>query len=310
MNLITLTLNPAIDVHCQTDTFVPFHENLAEVTSRDLGGKGINISRALYANSVFSIPVIVVGKESYAEFQEGLNHQLSAPAFFMAEGSVRENITLHSEEGETRISFRGFTAPTDILQQLKQYLSEFDLKQSVITFTGSIPKGIKKEEAIRFLMDLKKKGAKLVIDSKSITLEELLLLQPWLIKPNEEEIAVYTGSEISEDELAEKAKQLHCAGIEYVVISLGEKGALCCNGDEVYHAAAPKIDAKSTIGAGDSMIAGFLAAYAENPLSDAEQLLRRAVAYGTAACMTEGTLPPVTEDIEKIYKEIRIEVQK
>lgn len=308
MNLITLTLNPAIDVHCQTATFVPFHENLAEVTSHDLGGKGINISRALHANGISSIPVILVGEENYTEFQEGLKRQLPKPVFFRAEGSVRENITLHSKEGETRISFRGFTAPKAILQQLQQYLLDFDLEQSVVTFTGSIPKGIEKEEAIRFLLELKKKGAKLVIDSKSITLEELLLLQPWLIKPNEEEIAVYAGGEISEAQLADKAKQLHRDGIEYVVISLGEKGALCCNGDAVYHAIAPKIEVRSTIGAGDSMIAGFLAAYAENSLSDAKQLLRRAVAYGTAACLTEGTLPPAAAEIEQIYKEIRISV--
>lgn len=306
MNLITLTLNPAVDLHCQTDTFVPFHENLADITSRDLGGKGVNISRALFTNGIASIPVILIGDESQAEFQEGLKTQIPKPVFFSAKGRVRENITLHSKEGETRISFRGFKAPADTLQKLSKYLQEFSLEDSVITFTGSIPGGICKEEAISFLMELKEKGAKLVIDSKSVTLEELLMIKPWLIKPNADEIQDYLGQKMSVEMLAEEAKRLHQAGITNVMISLGEDGALLCCGEKVFHAEVPVIEAKSTIGAGDSTIAGFLAAYQKNPKTQAEELLRMASAYGTSACLREGTQPPLSEDIEKVYKDIKI----
>lgn len=306
MNLITLTLNPAVDLHCQTDTFVPFHENLADITSRDLGGKGINISRALFTNGIFSVPIILIGKDSQAEFQEGLKTQIPVPKFFQANGRVRENITLHSKEGETRISFRGFQAPADTLQKLSQYLQEFSLEDSVITFTGSLPGGICKEEAISFLMEWKEKGAKLVIDSKSVTLEELLMIKPWLIKPNADEIQDYLGKKMSVEMLAEEAKRLHQAGIENVMISLGEDGALLCCQETVYHAQVPVIEAKSTIGAGDSTIAGFLAAYQKNQKSREDELLRLASAYGTAACLREGTLPPLGRDIEKVYKDIKI----
>lgn len=308
MNLITLTLNPAVDLHCQTDTFVPFHENLAEITSRDLGGKGVNISRALFTNKISSIPIILIGEESLGEFQEGLKKQIPTPIFLQAKGCVRENITLHSDEGETRISFRGFTAPKDTLEKLTQYLEKFSMEESVITFTGSIPNGIHKEEAYSFLMELKEKGAKLVIDSKSITLEELLSIKPWLIKPNADEIKAYLGKEMSEEMLAEEAKRLHQAGIENVVISLGEKGALLCRKEKVYYAEVPAIEKKSTIGAGDSTIAGFLAAYQKNPNMEAEELLRTATAYGTAACLREGTLPPLSEDIEEVYKSINVKI--
>lgn len=306
MNLITLTLNPAVDLHCQTDTFVPFHENLAEITSRDLGGKGINISRALFTNGIASVPMILIGDESKMEFCEGLKTQIQSPVFFQAKGRVRENITLHSAEGETRISFRGFKAPADTLQKLSQCLETFSLEDSVITFTGSIPNGISKEDAISFLMGLKKKGAKLVIDSKSITLEELLEIKPWLIKPNADEIQEYLGKKLSVEMLAEEAEQLHEAGIANVMISLGEEGALLCCKEGVYYARVPAIEAKSTIGAGDSTIAGFLAAYQKNPESKAEEYLCTATAYGTAACLREGTLPPLKEDIEEVYKKIQV----
>lgn len=306
MNFITLTLNPAVDLHCHIDSFMPFHENLAEITSRDFSGKGVNISRTLYLNGITSIPIILIGDESRLEFQEGLAKQFPTPVFFPAMGRVRENITLHSEEGETRISFRGFTAPADTLQNISQYLQKFSPEDSVITFTGSIPKGIDKKEAISFLMDLKDKGTKLVIDSKSITLEELLLIKPWLIKPNAEEIQEYLGKDLSVEVLKKEAQRLHQSGIEHVMISLGEEGALLCCGENVYHAMVPVIEAKSTIGAGDSTIAGFLAAYQRNPSADAKELLRTATAFGTAACLQEGTLPPLSKDIEEIYKKIQL----
>lgn len=305
MNIITLTLNPAIDVHCKTESFAPFHENLADIVSRDLGGKGINISRALYQNDVSSTPLILVGEESKQSFEDGLKGQLPDPLFFTAKGGVRENITLHSKEGETRISFRGFEAPADILDLLVQYFS-FPLDQTIVTFTGSMPAGIKKEDAIQFLLTLKEKGAKLVIDSKSITLEELLLIKPWLIKPNEEEIQAYLGREIDFDGLKEEARHLHEAGIDQVVISLGGDGALLSCEEGLYRASVPSVAVKSTIGAGDSSIAGFLAAYQKNPSAKPEELLRSAVAFGTAACLSEGTLPPVASDVADIYQKIDV----
>lgn len=306
MNIITLTLNPAVDVHCQIDTFIPFHENLAEITSRDLGGKGINISRALFTNGISSIPVILMGDESQAEFREGLKNQIPKPMFLNVKGRVRENITIHSSEEETRISFRGFTVPADTLQKLMQYFLKFSLEDSIITFTGSIPNGISKEGVVLFLLDLKKKGAKLVIDSKSVTLEELLMIKPWLIKPNADEIQEYLGHETSIDMLAAEAKRLHQAGIENVMISLGENGALMCGDETVYHGTVPAIEVKSTIGAGDSTIAGFLAAYMKGECSKPEELLRTAAAFGTAACLREGTLPPLGDDIAEVCQKIQV----
>lgn len=325
MNIITLTLNPAMDVHCRMDHFLPYHENLADIISRDCGGKGINISRALYANGISSMPVILIGEESRSEFQTGLSEKLPDPFWIGASGRVRENITLHSEEGETRISFRGFQAPLDTLQQVSHLLESVPVQNTILTFTGSLPVGICSEDAVSFLIKLREKGIKLVIDSKSISLEQLYQIKPWLIKPNAEEIQAYFQEEPTVESLTQKALQLYHAGIEHVMVSLGADGALYCTKHTVYHAEVPKVAAVSTIGAGDSTIAGFLAASCypknfpftaasaesekiSNTVFEPQHILRTAVSYGTAACLTEGTMPPLPEDIASIYQNVKIKI--
>ena len=157
-----------------------------------------------------------------------------------------------------------------------------------------------------FLKKLKSKGARIVVDSRSFTLDDLKEVKPWLIKPNSEEIAVYSGKKvISFSDCLDFAKKLVLDGIENVMISLGEKGALLVTEDECMTAVPPKINALSTIGAGDSTIAGFIAAYADG--FDAAECLKVAISYGTAACLERGTTPPTKENAEKIYKNTKIE---
>ena len=139
------------------------------------------------------------------------------------------------------------------------------------------------------------KGAKVVIDSRSFSKENLFASNPWLIKPNEEEIGMYTDIEVTDFASAAKAaKQIRSMGIENVIIS-SSKGAVLACADGTYVAYAPKITVASTIGAGDSSIAGFLASGAKG--NSYAEMLKNAVAYGSAACMTEGTRPPLPADV-------------
>ena len=302
MRIYTLTLNPAYDIHATTAHFLPCRENLANVTSRDAGGKGVNISRALHSGGTENTAVIVLGKENGGEFKESLASFGLNCLYFEKEGRIRENLTLHCETtGETRISFAGFAVDERILDEVEGAM-EVD-GDTFVTYTGRTPAGIPGESVKAFLKRLQAKGAKVVIDSKSFTLEDLFALRPWLIKPNQEEIAEYFGCEIRNlEEAAEKAKLLHEKGIANAMISLGGDGALLACKEGVFTVHAPKIRPVSTIGAGDSSIAGFLAAAAEG--KSAADCLKTAVAYGTAACLTAGTLPPRREDIHSILSRL------
>ena len=169
---------------------------------------------------------------------------------------------------------------------------------TVVTFTGRACPGISKKALMDFLGELKRRGTRLVLDSKSLEANDILQLQPWLIKPNQEELSAYCGGSVTT--LADAAQKAQAfAAVENVMVSMGEQGAVLLSGGQIYRATPPKIQAISTIGAGDSAIAGFLAAAAKGETP--AQCLKNAVAYGTAACLTEGTLPPKSQDIARIY---------
>ena len=304
MKIYTITLNPAYDVHAYTAQFAPFHENLADVTSREAGGKGVNLSRALKNGGTEHTTIVVLGKDNCAEFKEDLAKAGLITLYLEKPGRIRENLTLHSEsQPETRISFSGFPADDSLLEDVAA-LMEVD-NDTVITFTGRVASGMSMEKVKGFLKALQAKGAKIVLDSKSFAAQDIFEIAPWLIKPNQEEVSQYLNCPIDTLEAAmEKAKIFAKHGIVNTMVSLGEQGAMLLHETGCYIATPPAIDAKSTIGAGDSTLAGFIAAASRG--EDAAGCLRNAVTYGTAACLTPGTLPPTAEDIAAIYPQVQL----
>lgn len=304
MKIYTLTLNPAYDVHAMAAELFLGHENLADISSCQAGGKGVNISRALHNHGVDNTAVIILGKDNCAAFKEELKATGLNCLLLERPGRIRENLTIHCTQGaETRISFRGFAVENDVLLEISRKM-EVD-HETIVTFTGSVPMGIDRRAVLTFLYTLSDQGAKLVLDSKSLTLEDIYALSPWLIKPNQEEISAYFGSQIESPEQAlEKATAFAQHGVTNVMVSLGAQGAMLIRGEKSYIAQPPNVDVVSTIGAGDSSIAGFIAASLER--KDPEDCLRTAVAYGTAACLTAGSLPPLSRDTARILPEVKI----
>lgn len=306
MKIYSVTLNPAYDIHAVTEEFVPFHENLACIRSREAGGKGVNISRALKLAGVPNRAVVVLGKENAEEFRGALEAAGLDCLYFEKAGRIRENLTLHSGDGrETRISFAGFPVDKTVLREISDRITVD--ADTVVTFTGRVPEGIGMDAAMAFLQEWKERGVKLVLDSRSFSLEDIYELKPWLIKPNQEEISAYFGCSVgSISEAVEKAREFAAHGIENAMISLGDQGALLISGHKLFVAVPPQIRPVSTIGAGDSSIAGFITAAFVG--KTAGECLRSAVAFGTAACLTEGSQPPEQEKIKTILEQIQIKV--
>lgn len=304
MKIYTITLNPAYDIHAYAEHFAPFHENLAHVTSREAGGKGVNLSRALVNGGTENTAVIVLGKDNCADFKAGLAEAGLNTLLLEKPGRIRENLTLHCADApETRISFSGFPAEDSLLDEVAALL---DVEQdTVITFTGRVASGMSMDKVKAFLKALQSKGAKIVLDSKSFSLEDIFEVQPWLIKPNQEEVSEYLGCEITTIEQArEKAQVFADHNITNVMVSLGEQGAMLLHDGSCYVATPPTVNAISTIGAGDSSLAGFIAAAKAG--CGAAGCLQTAVTYGTAACMTEGSLPPLAKDIAAIHPQVQV----
>ena len=302
MDIYTLTLNPAYDLHAACPDFAACRENFTSVDRRDAGGKGINLSRALQIAGIRHTALVVIGKENCSEFKEELARFGLCAAYLETEGRIRENLTIHHGDAETRISFSGFSGDDMLLERVcsKIHVSE----NTAITFTGSIPDGITKDAAKGFLIKLKNSGAKIVLDCRSFDLQDIIEIAPWLIKPNQQELSAWVGQDVaSVEDAAAWGEKIHSSGVENVMVTMGSQGAvLAC--ERTLRSIAPPVSAVSTIGAGDSCIAGFLAAAAEG--LGPESCLRQAVAFGTAACLTEGTRPPRIEDILYLTPQISI----
>lgn len=310
MKILTLTLNPAFDIHCTADKFLPERENHMKTYSRYIGGKGVNISRALRENGVDSTAFVVLGRQNAADFEIELSACGVDYVPVYAEGRIRENITIHPENApETRISFEGCPVAEEIVRKVFDMILPLCGKDTIFTFNGRLPEGLSVYDVSPYLEKVKSLGAKLVIDSSSFGIDDFSLVRPWLIKPNQEEISDCIGININTTEDAvDAARMIHDKGIENVMVSLGGKGAVLVSDEFVCTASVPDIKVVSTIGAGDSSIAGFCVAYAEGKSKDF--CLAEAVAYGSAACLTDGTNPPRKDDVEKILAEVFVKTTR
>jgi len=304
MKIFTVTLSPAYDVHAQADSLTVGKENLIYSPLRSIGGKGINISAALLAYGVESLAIILAGEDNKDELKEGLRANGIDSKIIKTRGRIRENLTIHTPTGETRISYK--PEPCDGAA-LERVIAAIDAKcGDVVTLTGRVPDGIDISRLTDFLSELTVRGVRTVIDSRSLSLSDIIKARPWLIKPNQEEISVYLEREIRNfDDCREAACELSNRGIENVMISMGEGGAMLACSGKVISANAPSVDVRSTVGAGDSAIAGFISAILDG--ENKSEALRRAVAFGTAACLTDATAPPSREAIDKLTKKIRIQ---
>lgn len=300
MKIALLTLNPAYDMHYFIPHFSVHSENYVVSSNTDCGGKGINIARALENLGIEATAFTVLGKDNCPGFEKELTKSIKNNVFFYTDGKIRENITIHEESSkETRISLDNFSLSKAVFSKFKKSVLAFTDNETIVAFAGRLPKGIEKGEVIDFLLELKSKGAYIVCDSNSFDKNDLKKINPWLIKPNEKEIMDLAESK----DYFESTKALSKISAN-VLVTLGADGAVFASDDGLYTAEVPSVIPVSTIGAGDSTIAGFIYSKANN--FGTEDSIRFSLACGTAACLEEGTNPPRKEEIEKIFNRITI----
>ena len=310
MHIRTLTLNPAFDLHYRMQAFHVGHENYAQSVTRDAGGKGINTARALTVNGVKCTAFTVLGRDNAAEFEQKLCADRLPYRAVYVPGAIRENMTIHPAGApETRISLDQFFVPPDTLDQLRTRLRPA-ADDCVLAVGGRIPQGLEVDHVIGFLTELTRLGTRLVLDSNSMTADSLRRVHPMLIKPNQSELAALCRDLDADprDPAACAVRMVREGLAEQVLITLGGDGAWYSDGCRAVHVTAPKIRPVSTIGAGDSVIAGFLAAWVLSaPIDEA---LRTAISWGTAACMTPGTQPPIPAQIQALRPHVCVAEQR
>lgn len=304
--IVSLSLNPAIDLTYEISTLKHEQKTRAISTSYDPGGTGINVGRALNELKANSATCCITAGKMGEFLTAMLNHKLNNLYTLQVEGETRINTTIlqHSPLGQYEINAAG---PEVNLKQLNQIIAQFlqSCKQGIGILTGSLPPCVPEETYHNINSKLQAQGARAIIDVPVGAMKKALTSKPFLIKPNLNELEALTKKKLSSiEKIAEEARFLVQQGTSYVCVSMAEKGAILVASDNSYYANSPPVSIHSTVGAGDSMVAGLAHAFAQN--KSCKQALILAVACGAGTANKPGTQLFNKEEIETLSNQIDI----
>ncbi|MGV3504630.1 MAG: 1-phosphofructokinase family hexose kinase [Adhaeribacter sp.] len=312
MQVVTLTINPALDKSTFVDVIEPDHKLRCDAPVFEPGGGGINVSRAIKRMGGESLALYLAGGATGHNLsqlldKEGLQH-IPIPSIKW----TRENfaVTERSTDRQFRFGMPGSIIPEEEWKYTLMKLEKTRPAPEFIVASGSLPQGVPDDFYARVATIAKNMGAKLILDTSGQALKKAAGIGVYLLKPNAAELADMAGKEdLSPEEREAFARQLIGEGMcEVMVVSLGSKGAMLVTRDEVFRAEPPKIKPKSTVGAGDSMVAGMVFTLAQGwPLGD---VLKYGVAAGTATTMSPGSELCHKADVEQIYSWLKEEEKR
>ena len=306
--IATVTLNPSLDRTVTVEELVLDEANRWTSLRRDPGGKGINVSRVIYELGGDTVAYGFIGGVEGETIKHLLSQQGVLYDFNPIEGEVRSNfiITDLKTHRQTRIDAPGPYVSGDELQSLIDKLVCIEPSPEILVFAGSVPPGIPDDIYKRLIETAKLHGVKTVLDSDSRWLSEGLKAKPDIIKPNVHETEELLGTKLKDEAtIIRAAKTLVAQGIKVVAISRGKEGIIIANEHEVLKGIPPQVEISSTVGAGDSAVAGLVLKLSQG--GNIEEACRLAVAAGTAATLTPGTELCHREDVERLIKQVRVE---
>ncbi len=302
--ITTLTLNPAIDYNITLKEYISGGMNRASSDYVRCGGKGINVSTVLTVlgaqTTAYGFIAGFTGDELAASLA---SRGIKTDFIRLDSGMTRICIKIHEESGrETEINPAGPAISGSDLDKLMTKLDSLTADDTLV-LAGSVPKTVNSDIYEKISERLMGR-VRIVADASGMLLTNILHYHPWLIKPNHKEAEEVCGMRIDSHSDAEKcAINLREMGAENVIISMAEKGSVLASAEGIYHISAPHGRSINTIGAGDSLLAGFLASYER--CGDMKEALRCGTAAGTATAFT-GVLC-TREDYDRILPEVQYE---
>ena len=294
--IVTVTPNPSLDRTLEVEELLRGEVLRAYADRSDPGGKGVNVSRALVANGHPSRAVLPLGGadgELLASLLESLGIEVAAVPIADA---IRSNVTVVEPDGTvTKLNAPGpRLSAVEVEALLERAVAAADGAGWMVA-SGSLGPGTPDDLYARLAAAVRPVGVRVAVDTSGPALERVLAAGPDVLKPNEEELSEVTGvvpETLGDVVLA--ANELRSKGVGTVLVSLGPSGAVLVDGGEPLHAESDVIVPRSTVGAGDALLAGFLAAGGEGP-----EALAEGVAWGAAACVLPGTAVPGPDDLRR-----------
>ena len=281
--ILTLTLNPALDLTVRLARLEPGEVNRSETMLTHAAGKGVNVAQVLADLGHHVTVGGFLGEDNPQAFEALIARRGFADAFIRVPGETRSNIKIAELGGRvTDINAPGLQVSEQAQQALLNQLMLIAPGHDAVVVAGSLPRGVSPLWFQGLLVQLKNLGLKVALDTSGEALRAGLKASPWLIKPNTEELAEALDCPTdSVDQQAQAAERLHAEGIEHVVISHGADGVNWFSPGTALHATPPQVSVASTVGAGDSLLAGMLHGLLSFDVP--ETTLRRATAIAAMA---------------------------
>lgn len=306
--ITSVCLNPCIDRFVRIAEFYYGGMNRVKSIRNDAGGKGVNVAVSAARLGLETECLTFLHKSGGNEIENRLLANGVACDGVRLEGNLRTNIKLLDESKNviTEINESGAPVGEAALQTMTDLIANHAQDSDFLILSGSLPPGCPIDYYRTLIEAVEGTNCRCILDAEGERLSAGLQAKPYLIKPNQYELELLTGKKLSSmEEIREAALQLVDQGVSIVAVSMGAGGALVTDGSQTLYAPSVPVEVKSTVGAGDAMIAGFAAGcLAELPL---EETFVKAVACATASVMTEGT-----QLIDKaVYKTLldKIEIQ-
>ena len=306
--IYTITLNPALDNTIILDTLTLGHVNRSTKSITDVGGKGINVSKVVRALDGESCALGFLGQDNSDIFIKYLKDLNIDNDFVFVKGETRRNIKMVETANNvyTDINQQGFEVTNEDVKSVLDKISTLAKSGDIVVLSGSLPKGVGKDIYYRIITDLKLKNIKTVLDADGEVLKISLNAKPYLIKPNINELRnIFEFNKDDINEVIRVATEIVGSGIEMVIISMGEKGSLFVDKENVLLAHPVNIDVKSTVGAGDSMVGGLV--YGLDKNYNSQDIFKLSSACATAKVAKEGSKPPTKDEIYSMMNRVVIE---
>ncbi len=300
--IYTVTLNPSIDFIVRLDSLALGSVNRMTSDDKFAGGKGINVSRILKRLDIENTATGFIGGFTGRFVKDGLVDEGIATKFVEVSEDTRINVKVKAGE-ETEINGAGPHISAEKLEELKAILAGLSSDDTVV-FAGSAPSSLGNQVYNTLIPIAKKAGAEVVCDFEGQTLLDALNYQPLLVKPNNHELADIFGVELNGLADIEKyAREILAKGAKNVIISMAGDGALLVTPEAAYFAKPIKGTVKNSVGAGDSMVAGFTGEYVKS--GDPIEALKWGVACGTATTFSDDLA--TAEFIKETYQKVEVE---
>ncbi|MBQ1214909.1 MAG: 1-phosphofructokinase [Firmicutes bacterium] len=301
--IYTVTFNPAIDYVVYVSELKVGKTNRSQHEDVFLGGKGINVSTMLNNLGVENKALGFVAGETGELVEQGLKERGMDTDFIrLPEGDTRINVKVRGKL-ETEVNGSGPHIPDVYIQQLMEKLEQVK-DEDVIVLSGSVPRSVSKDVYANIMEQMKGRPVKIVVDAAGDLMKNVLPHRPFLIKPNRAELEGLAGKVLGRTrEIMRSAKDLQAQGARNVLVSLGGDGALLLDETGKFHRiGVPKGELKTSVGSGDSMVAGFLAGYQKT--GDYVTALRTGAACGSASAFS--TALATREEVESLYHELEL----